>query len=239
MKKWASRARQSFPSGMSQANIKTVVKRVNLVRQRQIRIAVLAVAAIALGAVYYVGYVTGFDDRVPLVLDEVGLKARISKLEARLSVNSEALNRLRIELATSERKVGDLERELVFYRDIMSSSEDVSSVKVREPDISWRPDLREFEYRAVVQRLAPGTQSYQGKLRIDLIDAQGRVLDAAVTSDTDHTIGFKYFQRISGIISVPENFAPVEMRFAITLSKPRKRTYEKVFAWEQPSASNG
>lgn len=223
---------------MSQADIKTVVKRVNLVRQRQLRIAVFSLVVIATGVVYYLGYQNGFDDRVPLVLDEAGLKARISKLETRLSVESETLSRLREELANKENKVGDLERELVFYRDIMSSSEDVSSVKVREPDFSWRPESRELEYRAVVQRLAPGTQSYQGQMTVELIDLEGRALDAAHLSTPTHTIGFKYFQRISGIITVPEGFAAYEVRFSVKLSKPRKRSYEQRFAWQETPADS-
>ena len=223
---------------MSQADIKTVVKRVNLVRQRQLRIAVFAFALIAVGAIYYLGYQNGFDDRVPLVLDEAGLKARISKLETRLSVESETLSRLREELAGKESKVGDLERELVFYRDIMSSSEDVSSVKVRDPDISWRPDSRELEYRAVVQRLAPGTQSYKGEMTVELIDSEGRALDSAYSSTPDHTIGFKYFQRISGIIKVPAGFVAAELRFAVKLSKPQKRSYEQRFAWQETPADS-
>ena len=223
---------------MSQADIKTVVKRVNVVRQRQFRIAIFSLVVIATGIVYYLGYQNGFDDRVPLVLDEAGLKARISKLETRLSVESETLSRLREELAGKESKVGDLERELVFYRDIMSSSEDVSSVKVRDPDISWRSDSRELEYRAVVQRLAPGTQSYKGEMRVELIDSEGRALDATYSSTPDHTIGFKYFQRISGIIKVPEGFAAAELRFSVKLSKPRKRSYEQRFAWQETPADS-
>lgn len=223
---------------MSQAEIKTVVKRVNVVRQRQLRIAVFSFVVIATGVVYYLGYQNGFDDRVPLVLDEAGLKARISKLETRLSVESETLSRLREELANKESKVGDLERELVFYRDIMSSSEDVSSVKVREPDFSWRPESRELEYRAVVQRLAPGTQSYQGQMTVELIDLEGRALDAAYLSTPTHTVGFKYFQRISGIILVPEGFKASEVRFSVKLSKPRKRSYEQRFAWQETPADS-
>ena len=223
---------------MSQAEIKTVVKRVNIVRQRQLRIAVVLFVVIATGVVYYIGYQNGFDDRVPLVLDEAGLKARISKLETRLSVESETLSRLREELANKESKVGDLERELVFYRDIMSSSEDVSSVKVRAPDLSWRPDSRELEYRAVVQRLAPGTQSYKGEMRVELIDSEGRALGTTYSSTPDHTIAFKYFQRISGIIKVPEGFAAAELRFTVKLSKPRKRSYEQRFAWQEMAADD-
>ena len=219
---------------MSQAEIKTVVTRVNVVRQRRIRVAMLIAALLVISGTYYGGYQSGFDDRVPLVLDEAGLKARISKLETRLSVDAETVTRLRTELASKESKVGELERELVFYRDIMSSSEDVSSVKVRQPDMSWKFDSRELEYRAVVQRLAPGTQSYKGELRVELIDAQGRVLDASYSTTPTYTIGFKYFQRISGIITVPESFIPTELRFAITLTKPRKRRHEQVFAWQEP-----
>jgi uncharacterized coiled-coil protein SlyX len=223
---------------MSQAEIKTVVTRVNVVRQRRIRVAMLIAALLVISVTYYGGYQSGFDDRVPLVLDEAGLKARISKLETRLSVDAETVTRLRTELASKESKVGELERELVFYRDIMSSSEDVSSVKVRQPDMSWKFDSRELEYRAVVQRLAPGTQSYKGELRVELIDAQGRVLDASYSTTPTYSIGFKYFQRISGIITVPESFIPAELRFAITLTKPRKRTHEQVFAWQEPRAES-
>ena len=222
---------------MSQADIKTVVKRVNLVRQRQLRVTAFLFVVIATGVVYYLGYQNGFDDRVPLVLDEAGLKARISKLETRLSVESETLSRLREELAGKERKVGDLERELVFYRDIMSSSEDVSSVKDRDPDISWRPDSRELESCGGSAPCA-WDAVLQGQMRVELIDSEGRALDATYSSTPDHTIGFKYFQRISGIIKVPAGFVAAELRFAVKLSKPRKRSYEQRFAWQETPADS-
>ena len=224
---------------MASEDFKTVVTRVNVVRQRRLRVGLAVLIAILGVGIYALGYQQGFDDRVPLVLDEAGLKDTISKLETRLAVDSETLNRFRTELADSEKQVDELEKELVFYRDIMSSSEDVSSVKVRQPDMSWKFDSRELEYRAVVQRLAPGTQSYKGELRVELIDAQGRVLDASYSTTPTYSIGFKYFQRISGIIMVPEGFVASEVRFSVKLSKPRKRSYEQRFAWQETPADSG
>ena len=124
---------------MASEDFKTVVSRVNVVRQRRLRIGlVLLLAALGVG-IYALGYQQGFDDRVPLVLDEAGLKDTISKLETRLAVDSETLNRFRTELADSEKQVDELEKELVFYRDIMSSSEDVSAVKLRHPISAGTP----------------------------------------------------------------------------------------------------
>ena len=163
---------------MASEDFKTVVKRVNLVKQRRLRMGLAGVlVAVGIG-VYVLGYQQGFDDRVPLVLDEAGLKGTISKLETRLAVNAETLNRFRAELADSERQVDELEKELVFYRDIMSSSEDVSAVKLRPPNLSWDPERRSFEYRAVVQRLAPGTQFYRGRLTVQILDSEGKAIEA-------------------------------------------------------------
>ncbi len=134
-------------------NIKTVVTRVNVVQQRRLRIGLAVLVLVAGAGVYVLGYQHGFDDRVPLVLDEAGLKDTISTLETRRAVDSEAINRLRAELAGSERQVDDLEKELVFYRDIMGSSDDLSSVKVRQPELIWHPERRELEYRAVINAL--------------------------------------------------------------------------------------
>lgn len=126
---------------MAADDYKTVVTRVNVPRQRRIRIvAASAVLVFAVG-VYFLGYQHGFDDRVPLVLDEAGLKETISKLKTRVSVDKETLSRLRTELSESARGVDALERELVFYRDIMSSTEDVSAVKIRPPDLNWDPEI--------------------------------------------------------------------------------------------------
>ena len=125
---------------MALEDFKTVVTRVNVVRQRRFRMGLMGLLAVLGVGIYALGYQQGFDDRVPLVLDEAGLTDTISKLETRLAVNSETLNRFRTELADSEKQVDELEKELVFYRDIMSSSEDVSAVKLRPPDLSWDPE---------------------------------------------------------------------------------------------------
>jgi len=215
---------------MASEDFKTVVKRVNLVKQRRLRMG-LAGLLVAVGiGVYVLGYQQGFDDRVPLVLDEAGLKGAISKLETRLAVDAETLNRFRAELADSERQVDELEKELVFYRDIMSSSEDVSAVKLRPPNLSWDPERRSFEYRAVVQRLAPGTQFYRGRLMVQILDSEGKAIEA-LSSTSRHDLSFKYFQRISGTIEVVETVIPASVRFDIELSAPRKRRYEQTFDW--------
>ena len=215
---------------MASEDFKTVVKRVNLVQQRRLRVGLAGLlAAVGIG-VYVLGYQQGFDDRVPLVLDEAGLKGTISKLETRLAVNAETLNRFRAELADSERQVDELEKELVFYRDIMSSSEDVSAVKLRPPNLSWDPERRSFEYRAVVQRLAPGTQFYRGRLMVQILDSEGKTIEA-LSSTPRHDLSFKYFQRISGTIELAETVIPASVRFDIELSAPRKRRYEQTFDW--------
>ena len=215
---------------MASEDFKTVVKRVNLVQQRRLRMGLAGLlAAVGIG-VYVLGYQQGFDDRVPLVLDEAGLKSTISKLETRLAVNAKTLNRFRAELADSERQVDELEKELVFYRDIMSSSEDVSAVKLRPPNLSWDPERRSFEYRAVVQRLAPGTQFYRGRLMVQILDSEGKTIEA-LSSTPRHDLSFKYFQRISGTIELAETVIPASVRFDIELSAPRKRRYEQTFDW--------
>ena len=215
---------------MASEDFKTVVKRVNVVKQRRLRMGLAGLlAAVGIG-VYVLGYQQGFDDRVPLVLDEAGLKDTISKLETRLAVDSETLNRFRAELASSEKQVDELEKELVFYRDIMSSSEDVSAVKLRPPDLSWDPEKRSLEYRGVVQRLAPGTQFYKGRLSVQVIDTEGQTIES-VLPKSSHDLSFKYFQRISGTIDLAETVIPASVRFDIELSAPRKRTYEQTFDW--------
>jgi hypothetical protein len=215
---------------MASEDFKTVVKRVNLVKQRRLRMGLAGLLAAAGIGVYVLGYQQGFDDRVPLVLDEAGLKDTISKLETRLAVDSETLNRFRAELASSEKQVDELEKELVFYRDIMSSSEDVSAVKLRPPDLSWDPEKRSLEYRGVVQRLAPGTQFYKGRLSVQVIDTEGQNIES-VLPKSSHDLSFKYFQRISGTIDLAETVIPASVRFDIELSAPRKRTYEQTFDW--------
>ena len=216
---------------MATDDYKTVVTRVNVPRQRRIRIvAASAVLVFAVG-VYFLGYQHGFDDRVPLVLDEAGLKETISKLKTRVAVDKETLSRLRTELSVSARSVDALERELVFYRDIMSSTEDVSAVKIRPPDLNWDPELRQLEYRAVVQRLAPGSQFYRGQLRIQIVDADENSVPLEDSDAGNHDLAFKYFQRISGTLTLPDNISPAAVRFGIELSSPRKRQYEQNFDW--------
>jgi hypothetical protein len=216
---------------MAADDYKTVVTRVNVPRQRRIRIAAASAVLVFSVGVDFLGYQHGFDDRVPLVLDEAGLKETISKLKTRVAVDKETLSRLRTELSVSARSVDALERELVFYRDIMSSTEDVSAVKIRPPDLNWDPELRQLEYRAVVQRLAPGSQFYRGQLRIQIVDADENSVLLEDSDAGNHDLAFKYFQRISGTLTIPANISPAAVRFDIELVSPRKRQYEQNFDW--------
>ena len=112
------------------------------------------------------------------------------------------------------------------------TSEDVSAVKLRPPDLSWDPENRSLEYRGVVQRLAPGTQSYRGSLTVQIVDSGGEAI-ADTSYENSHDLSFKYFQRISGTIELKETAIPASVRFGIELSAPRKRTYEQTFDWSK------
>ena len=62
---------------MASEDFKTVVTRVNVVRQRRLRVGLAVLLAVFGVGIYALGYQQGFDDRVPLVLDEAGLLSLI------------------------------------------------------------------------------------------------------------------------------------------------------------------
>ena len=220
---------------MATTDYKTVVKRVNETRQRQIYALLAVLLLLLLAVMFYMGFQQGKKNRVPLISNEAALGERIEKLEARAAIDETTLAQLRSDLASREQQVMALENELVFYRDIMSSGEDVSSVKVRAPELHWDPSRRVFDYRAVIQRLAPGDQFYRGELSVGLVDDQGQALSASEDKSEagNHALAFKYFQRISGEIEVPDGFSPAGVTFAIELTSPRRRRFNDQLDWNE------
>lgn len=220
---------------MATTDYKTVVKRVNETRQRRLFASAAILSLLLLGAVFYAGFQQGEKNRVPLISNESALAESIEKLEARTAIDEATLTQLRRDLASKEQQVMELENELVFYRDIMSSGEDVSSVKIRAPELRWDPSRRVFDYRAVIQRLAPGDQFYRGELSVGLVDDQGQALSLPVgePESGNHALAFKYFQRVSGEFEVPDGFSPAGVTFAIELTSPRRRRFNDQLDWTE------
>ena len=220
---------------MATTDYKTVVKRVNEVQQRRLLVLLFVALLALLGTSFYVGFTEGKKNSVPLTNNEQALSETIQKLESRGAIDEATLAQLRSDLALREQQLMELENELVFYRDIMSSGEDVSSVKIRAPELHWDPSRRVFNYRAVIQRLAPGDQFYRGNLTVGLVDDEGRVLEIATDDPVEgsHALAFKYFQRVSGELIVSEEFAPAGVTFAIDLTSPRRRRFNDRLEWAE------
>ena len=65
------------------------------------------------------------------------------------------------------------------------------------------------------------------------MDDKGRALSASEAEPEvgNHALAFKYFQRVSGEIEVPDGFSPAGVTFAIELTSPRRRRFNDQLDW--------
>jgi len=167
-------------------------------------------------------------DRTRAALDAAQRSA--AELAVEGSVADGARAQARDEIRALTARVGELERELRFYRAVLPPEGGqgfrIASFEIhRLADRQWRWDL------LLVQHFKAGRE-ISGTLDIEIDGTRdGAAARMPLGSEREpFDFEFRYFQSLSGTLSLPDGFEPDSVRVAAR-AEGRKRAVEKRFRW--------
>ncbi|HEX7037869.1 MAG TPA: DUF6776 family protein [Pseudomonadales bacterium] len=229
---------------------------VQVVPYRPVRRALLLVllaltvaGAAALGFVF--GQRTAELDRAYLAALEVraaALDARVRSLTGELAdvrlaqrVDAEAAQSLRDTIQELRDELGGLREEVTFYKSLMAPSSLERGLQIAELTVDRGAGAREYGWRLLLTQAAERRDWVQGgvELAVEGTRRTGgssveEVLPLTEVAELDVyplKFRFRYFQNLTGAITLPDGFVPQAVRVTVTPAGRGTEPVERRFEW--------
>lgn len=142
-------------------------------------------------------------------------------VEAGLSreVDRQAADELRESIRALRNEVAALQEEATFYKSLMAPSTVAKGLQIAEFDVSSTGSERQFLYHILLTQIESRRDWIQGEVRLDVhgmpagMDVE-QVLpftELAGTETYPLTFRFRYFQDLSGLLTLPAGFRPTRV----------------------------
>lgn len=164
---------------------------------------------------------------------EVALVKRSAKVElAAVEKMKEAMREKDLELLK-------LNQELHFYRTLYSPNVDNSAIQVKVFNLHKDLITDRFVYDLVLTSVPKKKEKASGVIGLSVDGEQQGILkrlvfeDISDITDTSLKFSFKYFQKISGSFSLPDDFEPSSVRVEVLRDKSKKEPIVISYNWDE------
>ena len=164
------------------------------------------------------------------------LRMSISQAQRQLQIDKSAYKELAANLNASNAEITDLHKELKFYRSIISPKDGRSGVQIQDLAIMSTDKADIYSYKLVLIQALRHSEEVSGTVGFEIKGSKNdrqTVIKHPRSPDSEIRVNFRYFQNLEGIIDLPPDFAPVEIKVNVTtLGKKKKpHTTERTYQW--------
>ena len=163
---------------------------------------------------------------------------QVANMRLAAEVDRKATEEVRAEVVALKTKLAELEQDNSFYRGLMRPAPGDKGLVVDPPAVSVTTSAGVYKYNVLIKQIATQHNQVQGHLEFTLSGKQGDrelslpLKDISSAYDTEQIkLNFKYFQRIDGEMTLPEDFVPERIDLKIVARKPSSVVIEKKFGW--------
>jgi hypothetical protein len=213
-------------------------------------VALVVVAAAAFG--YWLGMARSELDRDYLLALEIRERVqrdRIESLDGELAnsrlaqtVDAQAASSLRDTISDLHDRVAGLREEVTFYKSLMAPSSIERGLQIAEFDLRRGELDNQFTYHLLLTQAEQQRSWLQGDVRLEVqgvrADTSGQsveeVLPLTELGDVDDyplPFRFRYFQDLSGTVTLPDGFRPRTVRVLATPKGTSAERQERSFDW--------
>ncbi len=164
------------------------------------------------------------------------LRMSISQAQRQLQIDKSAYKELASNLNASNAEITDLHKELKFYRSIISPKDGRSGVQIQDLAISSTEKADSYSYKLVLIQALRHSEEVSGTVGFEIKGSkndQQTVIIHPQSPDSKIHVNFRYFQNLEGIIGLPPDFAPLEIKVSVTTlgKKKKSHTTERIYQW--------
>ena len=169
-------------------------------------------------------------------LDE--LAQRLIGAELARKVDREAAAVLRNSMQDAHGEMEELRKEISFYKSLMAPSSRTNGFSIAELDLVEEEAARTYGYRILLTQVTERPDWVSGNLHVQVAGpGQGQERSFALPELTDLRtyplpFRFRYFQNLSGTLTLPEGFRPEQLLATAELRNGEAEKLKRSFAWK-------
>lgn len=210
--------------------------------------AVIATLLVGWGLFEYGRYRAGFDT-LAVTMERVDHAKKVDELESSITelreqkailerasqIDRQAYGQLEGELGGLREEIIELNREVTFYRGIVTPQEGSGVLRLQRFEITPSGIARGFRYQLVLTQAFTNSGITSGAVSITVEGVAGQSTKTFSLADlTDNKVKelsfrFKYFQEIAGEMVLPEGFVPT--RVVVTIEPRSGEKLQKSYDW--------
>lgn len=186
------------------------------------------------------GHAGLMEQNIRLLRENESLNGRIAVFERSAVIDREAIEDVSNDLARLEEELQAARQEVEFYRGIVSPGAVQSGLRIHRFKLKQDVLPGRYVYTLVLTQLAQHKRFVSGVVywRISglMMGEPGELGLAGVTNPAvlQLKFRFRYFQSLSGVITLPEGFEATQVTLAVApAGKAGQESVEQVFDWPE------
>ncbi|HHJ80761.1 MAG TPA: hypothetical protein ENJ65_03915 [Candidatus Tenderia electrophaga] len=165
--------------------------------------------------------------------------AQVAVLERTQLIDSRSYDVVRSELKQMQEEILELREEVEFYRGIVSPRERQAGLDIQTFKLESADEERLYHFELVMSQVLKNDRFVKGVVKLVVHGVQdGEPLsldfrDISPNKSVGRKLSFRYFQRMSGEIRLPEGFVP--RNIMIEMAPQKRKAVSKTFDWQELS----
>lgn len=220
----------------------------------------IIITVVAAAAGYYGGLVLGGSRSINAETYNEQLESKVAELEIEIAVlesnyretqqqlvnlergklvDGQALSQARNIIVDLETRVGALQSDLTFYKNIMAPSETSKGLQVDRFSLTSDRLDSVYSFKLVLTQVGNNKSYISGVVAVNIIgmrDAQKEVIALRDLSQEIEDLGvkfrFRYFQDVEGKLALPKGFEPLEVQVVAQAEGRKSSQAERTFDWD-------
>lgn len=165
-----------------------------------------------------------------------GLEFEKAKSSRDLQIKRQAYDEIANTLATTSREISSLRENIRFYESIIEGGDKKQGLQIKTISLQSDGTIGNFRYRVIIVNSDYGKQKTKGKLLIEVEGLMEGLLKTiripTGSAGKDAKLLFKYFQRVDGLVTIPDGFLPQRLHLTARLSGKKGEKKEKWYNWD-------
>lgn len=165
-------------------------------------------------------------------------RQRVGVLEKGGEVDREAAEGIRQTVKELKLQIATLEEEVSFYKGIMAPSGQDKGLRISKINIQPLDQANKFRYSIMMTQVADNKSYIKGLAAINFVGLDAgkrkimplRELDGKI-NDLGVKFSFRYFQEVSGEITLPANFKVEQVQVVLQSSGNKAQRVEETIEW--------
>lgn len=166
-------------------------------------------------------------------------RQQLVNLERGKLIDQQALNEARKIIVDLETRVGALQSDLTFYKNIMAPSETSKGLQVDRFSLGSDRQSGVYNFKLVLTQVGNNKSYIAGVVAVNIIGMRNDEKEVIALRDLSQDIEdlgvkfrFRYFQDVEGKLTLPDDFEPLEVQVVAQAQGRKSSQAERTFNWD-------